>query len=227
MKMISRTSTTSTSGVTFIWGTTAGSSRSLAVIAMPYPAVSPDWLVVGVVVAMLLADHERHAGEAHLLGAGEELPHVAIRQVLVGPEDQPAKRIGGVRAAEALDGAVEIVALVVDEVLAAVRHGDLEGVRHGGDVGIGVEDPGQVDLHVLLEPGRHHHEDDQQHEHDVDQRGDVDLGPDAALRRLGELTARHDDPPPGTPCPQPSMRSVSSPAASVSASWSCEMRVAR
>ena len=176
---------------------------------------------------MLLADHERHAGEAHLLGAGEDLPHVAIRQVLVGPEDQPAEWIGGVRAAEALDGAIEVVALVVDEVLAGARHGDFEGVGHGGDLGVGVEDAGQVDLHVLLEAGRHHHEDDQQHEHDVDQRGDVDLGPDAALRRLGGLTARHDDPPPAAPCPHPSMRSVSSPAASVSASWSCEMRVAR
>ena len=35
---------------------------------------------------------------------------------------------------------------------------------------------GKIDLHALLHQRRRDHEDDQQHEHHVDERRDVDLG---------------------------------------------------
>src|SRR5262249_24077333 len=138
--MMRRTSTTSTRGGTFIWGTTTASSRSLAVIAMLSSRARARMARGGLVVTVQLPDHERHAGEAHLLRPREQLAHVAVRQVLVGPQDQPSQGVGGVLGAEPLHGAIEIVALVVDEVLTATGHGDLEGGRQGVDVRIGLYD---------------------------------------------------------------------------------------
>ncbi len=46
----------------------------------------------------------------------------------------------------------------------------------------------QVDRHADREQRRRHHEDDQQHQHDVDHRGDVDFGHD----RRGHAAAAPD-----------------------------------
>jgi len=55
------------------------------------------------------------------------------------------------------------------------------GLVLGGRLLRGVVGERQPHVHALLQQGRDEHHDDEQHQHDVDQGGDVDVGLDAAL----------------------------------------------
>ena len=195
MKMMSSTSTTSTSGVTFICGGDAALRRS------PLADGSSPWLSPPLpsgrrparrrrraVGSMPLADHERMPGKPTCCARAKSSrtwPYVSFG---VGAQDEAAQRLGGVlggAAARSRRRGRTARSSMWYSPACATR--DLHRIDAGLDLGIGVEDARQVDLHVLVHARRDHHEDDQQHEDDVDERRDVDVGRDA----VGWTRRRH------------------------------------
>jgi hypothetical protein len=71
-----------------------------------------------------------------------------------------------------------------DEHAVVLGHGDDElAALVGNGLGLGL---GQSHVHAGLHDGRRDHEDDEQHQHDVDERRDVDFG-----KRSGFPPAAH------------------------------------
>src|ERR1041385_7758471 len=170
MKMMSRTSTTSTSGVTLM---------SDRIEPPPPTCIDLDsWLRC----SLRLRD-QTDVVEADLAAGLEDVEHRAVFHQLVALDRDLA--VGGAL----MDGfQLRLHLLLADdgrtEIDAAVRlDRDLQLL-------VGVRRPlrllghRQVDRHAFLQHGRDDHEDDQQHQADVDQRSHVDL---RVHRRLLEL----------------------------------------
>src|SRR6186713_820918 len=142
MKMMSRTSTTSTSGVTFISGVTPrfclplGASPRFIAIASALVTVRSPGLRRGRVGSMSLAHHERHSRKADLLRACEYLAHAPVGELGVGAQDETPQRLGGMLGCQRRHRTLEIVLLLVDEVLARSRDREFHGIHRRLDLGI-------------------------------------------------------------------------------------------
>src|SRR5262249_33403505 len=147
MKVMRSTRTTSTSGVTFIWGTTSSPRTAGPFVAI---ASAPG----GGLVMVALSDEERDAGEADPLRAGADAADRPEGEALVGADGEASLRVGDVRGLENREGAVGVVALAVDPDGAAGRDRHLERVLARGGDRIGVRDARQVHRDGVLEPWR-------------------------------------------------------------------------
>src|SRR5215472_7097347 len=171
MKMIRSTRTTSTSGVTFIAGSTTfffpPAPRLIATRSAPRVRRrclrgrrvcgggvrglrGVRFLPAGVVgggaraVLRLLAHHEVETREPDLLRPCHELADLSVLESGVGAQHETAIGIALVLVAQELHHAVEVVLVGVYVELAGRVDGHLDGVDVGLDVGVGVEDARQV-----------------------------------------------------------------------------------
>src|SRR5687768_9255576 len=124
MKMISSTSTTSTSGVTFISGwarpflpLAPAAWTSIAMFGLPRLSAGGGGAVGGPAV-----HPQRHAGEPDFLGHPVDRPHLSVRHAHVRPQDQLAARFppaGGAQRLLQLGGRHLVL---VEIQLPAIRH---------------------------------------------------------------------------------------------------------
>src|SRR5262249_26296272 len=161
MKMISSTSTTSTSGVMLISDCRLELESSVLKCMMLFPP-GPSGL-----------GDQPHAAEAGLLDRGHGLPDLAEVELCIAPDHDFGIRLGTHRSSQCFAELVGCDLPVIDPQPAGIVDGDqnpaslvtlaarLRGVR-------------QVYVRSLPHLRRHHHEDNQQHEHYVDERCDVD-----------------------------------------------------
>src|SRR5262245_8679757 len=180
MKMISSTSTTSTSGVMLI------SDCGLEPVLTCIVSVSLRLSAGG------LRD-QPHSVEAGLLDRLHGHPDLAEVEPCVGSDHPPGIRAVAHRGIEALTEALGCDRLVVDPEPAGPvdRDQDLPALVTLIDRLLRVR---QVDIRPLAHLRRHHHEDDQQHEHHVDERRDVD-----GRLHLAGFTESHTPPPEPSP----------------------------
>src|SRR5215468_399258 len=163
MKMISSTSTTSTSGVMLI-----SDCR-----------LDPESLLLNSIASFssrprvaALSD-QPHPPEAGLLDRLHGLSDLAEVELCVAPDHDLGIRLGGYCSAKGVAELLGCDLLIVNPQAAALVDGD--------------QDPAplvallarllrfrQADLRPFPHLRRHHHEDDQQHQHHVDERRDVD-----------------------------------------------------
>src|SRR5215472_9511983 len=163
MKMISSTSTTSTSGVTLI---------SDCRLDPESPLLKSITSVSSRPSAAALRD-QPHSAKAGLLDRLHHLSDLAEVELGVAPDHDLGIRLGGYRSAEGVAEMLGCDLRIVDPHHAGLVDGDqnpaslvallawLLRFRH-------------VDVRPLPHLRRHHHEDDQQHQHHVDERRDVD-----------------------------------------------------
>src|SRR5262245_54118564 len=128
--------------------------------------------------ALLDLGDQRHAPEARLRQAAHAPHHRTVIDFLVAANVNPL-----VHAAAGLGDGLQLGNQFLDPDLGFLQeHLALGGDRHGQGLLVLVEALGlglrQVDRHTHREQGGRDHEDDQQHEHHVDHRRDVDLGHD-------------------------------------------------
>src|SRR6266851_6254510 len=183
MKMISSTSTTSTSGVMLISDCRLELESPVLKCMMSFPP-GPSGL-----------GDQPHPAEAGLLDRGHGLPDLAEVELCVAPDHDFGIRLGTHCSAQGFAEMVGCDLPVIDPQPAGIVDGDqnpaslvtlvarLRSVR-------------QVHVWSLPHLRRHHHEDDQQHEHYVDKRCDVD-----GRLHLGWFTEPHRLSPPSLPCP--------------------------
>src|SRR5262249_2632422 len=155
MKMISSTSTTSTSGVMLISDCRLELESSVLKCMMLFPP-SPSGL-----------GDQPHPAEAGLLDRGHCLPDLAEVEFCVAAYHDLGIRLGTHRSTQGFAEVVGCNLPVIDPQPAGIVYGDqnpaslvtlvarLRSVR-------------QVHFRSLPHLRRHHHEDDQQHEHYVD-----------------------------------------------------------
>src|SRR3569623_1268783 len=126
-----------------------------------------------VVSLQRVGDHPQLV-DARLLHGGHDLHHVAVQQILVGEQVQLYVRVQlGVVLQHLLDVVPGDLQLAQEDALVLGDGQDQLTLVVGDGLGFGLW---QVHVDAVLLHRRGDHEDDQQHLHDVDQRGDVDLG---------------------------------------------------
>src|SRR5262245_854700 len=118
MKMMSSTSTTSTSGVTFICGLTTLPSPLPRLIAMSRASPRAGGRrslghVLGLLGfcagPVLLTHHQRDPWKAHLLRTGEDVAHLAVGELGIGSQHEAPERLRCVLRAQHLDRILETV----------------------------------------------------------------------------------------------------------------------
>src|SRR5262245_61670233 len=179
MKMISSTSTTSTSGVMLISDCRLEPETLLLSCMMLF---SPR-LCVGA-----LRD-QPHAAEAGILDRKHGLPDLAEVESRVPLDYNLRVRLGAHRCAEAFAEIFECNLLVVDPQPAGVVDGDQDSASLVALLGR-LRRVRKVNVRSFPHLRRHDHEDDQQHQHHVNERRDVD-----GRLHLGWFTETHRPPP--------------------------------
>src|SRR5215467_7739716 len=181
MKMISSTSTTSTSGVMLISDCRLELESSVLNCIMSF---SPGPIGLG---------DQPHPAEAGLLDRCHGLPDLAKIELCVAPDHDLGIRLGTHGSAKGFAEMLGCNLPVIDPQPAGLVDGDqdpaslitlvarLRSVRH-------------VHVRSLPHLRRHHHEDDQQHEHYVDERRDIN-----GRLHLGWFTEPHGLLPPSLP----------------------------
>src|SRR5437867_2052936 len=161
MKMISSTSTTSTSGVMLI-----SDCR-----------LEPESLLLNCMMSLsfhagALGD-QPHPAEAGLLDREHGLPDLEEIELCVASDYHPWVRLGAHRSVEGFAKMLGCDRLIVDPQPASLVDGDQDSASL---VALRVRfcRVREVDVRSLPHLRRHHHEDDQQHQHHVDERRDVD-----------------------------------------------------
>src|SRR5215470_18341181 len=184
MKMISSTSTTSTSGVMLISDCRLEPESPVLTCMMSFP-----------LCARVLGE-QPYSAEAGLLDREHGLADRPEVKLCVAPNHDLGVLFGAHRRAKGFAELFGSDRLIVDPKPSGVVDGDndlaslvalltwLCRVRH-------------VDVRSLPHRRRHHHEDDQQHQHHVNERRDVD-----GRLHLGRITESHRlAPPPCSPVP--------------------------
>ncbi len=121
--------------------------------------------------------------EAGPADGGQNLAHRLVLEMTIAADDHVVIRLGGMNLAEEGRelGAGHPRIADIDAAVRSHRDGELVRLAFQGACFDGL---GQVDLDAGMENRRHHHEDDEQHQADVDERGDVDFTADGASGRL-------------------------------------------
>src|SRR5690349_20943174 len=189
MKIISNTSKTSISGVTLMYGTAvvlllcsiSASSFDIKNSPRSYMRLS-RWRSRGrSSAALLLVSHESDLIDAELADLIDDRDDVAVADAnaTLDIDDSIVLILNFLK--QRIDFFAQLLfrdPLFPKVVLTVVRYGNhdrrlLDNVRI--DIGVG-HVLRQRNGDALLQERRDHHEDDQQHQHDVDHRGDVNLG---------------------------------------------------
>src|SRR5215470_70817 len=159
--MISRTSTTSTSGVMLI------SDCNL----------EPDSLLLNCMMSLsfcvgALSD-QPYATEACLLDRDHRLPDLAEIELCIAPEHDLGVWLGAHHSAKSFVEMLDGDGLIVDPQPTSRVYRDQDSASL---IALRVRFRGvrQVDVGPLSHLRGHHHEDDQQHQHHVDERRDID-----------------------------------------------------
>src|SRR5262249_28612210 len=192
MKMISSTSTTSTSGVMLISDCRLDPESPLLNSITSF-SPRPCAAALG---------NQPHPPETCLLNRLHGLSDLAEVELGVAPDHDLGIRLGGYCSAEGVAELVGCDLLIVNPQPAGRVDGD--------------QDPAslvallarllrfrQADVRPFPHLRRHHHEDDQQHQHHVDERRDVD-----GRLHFGSLTEPHTRSPPRPPTSWPPARSA-------------------
>src|SRR5258708_15730664 len=181
--MISRTSTTSTSGV----------------MLMSDCRLEPESLLLNCMMSLSLrADalgDQPHSGEALLLNCNNDLPALAEIELCIALDHDPGVRLGAHRSAESLVEMLGCDGLIVDPQPASLVYGDQDSASLVA-LGVRFRRVRQVDVRSLPHLRRHHHEDDQQHQYHVDERRNVD-----GRLHLAGFTEPHRPALPSSPSP--------------------------
>src|SRR5467141_2906106 len=121
---------------------------------------------------MLISDC-RLEPEAFLFDRNHDLPDLAEIELCIAPDHDLGVRLGAHRSAKSFAKMLGCDRLIVDPQPARLVYGDQDSAPL---VALRVRFRGvrQVDVGSLPHLWRHHHEDDQQHQHYVDERRDVD-----------------------------------------------------
>src|SRR6266851_9414068 len=159
--MISSTSTTSTSGVMLI-----SDCR-----------LEPESLLLNCMMSLsfcasALGD-EPNAAEAGLLDRDHDLPDLAEIELCIASDHDLGVRLGAHRSAESLVEMLGCDGLVVDPQSPSRVYGDQDSASLVA-LRVRFRCVRQVDVGPLPHLRRHHHENDQQHQHHVDERRDID-----------------------------------------------------
>src|SRR5215467_10984386 len=181
MKMISRTSTTSTSGVMLISDCRL-ELESPVLNCMVLLSSGPNGL-----------SDQSHPVEAGLLDRGHGLPNLAKIEFCVSPNHHLGIRFGTHCSAKGIAEMFGCDRLVIDPQPACL----VDGNQYPAPLvtlAAGLRRVRQMHVGPLTHLRRHHHEDDQQHEHYVDERRDVN-----GRLHLGWLTEPHRLLPPSPP----------------------------
>src|SRR5215472_11801395 len=181
MKMISSTSTTSTSGVMLISDWRLELESPVLKCMMSFPP-GPSGL-----------GDQPHPAEAGLLDRGHGLPDLAEVELGVAPDHDFGIRLGTHCSAQGFAEILGCDLLVIDPQPAGIVNGDQNPTSLVTLVA-GLRSVRQVHVRSLPHLRRHHHEDDQQHEHYVHERRDVN-----GRLHLGWLTEPHRLWPPSLP----------------------------
>src|SRR5262249_29711141 len=160
MKMISSTSTTSTSGVMLISDCKLEPEAPVLNCMMSFPLRAGG-----------LRD-QPYSPEAGLLDREHGLPDLAEVEPGVAPDHDLGLLFGARRIAQSIAEMLGVYLLIVYPQPAGFVDGDQDPASLVALVGR-LRRVRQVDVRSLPHLRRHHHEDDQQHEHDVDKRRDV------------------------------------------------------
>src|SRR5688572_31575290 len=169
MKMMSSTSTTSTSGVMFMSGETLA--------FLPPPMLIPMACLLPV-LGFPFGAHthgQRDHGKPDVLDLGEKLPDGLERQPTIRAKENPAI---GVLGELFLDGGEDDLSgrvLFVQRIDLVLVDRDRERLFLVGGF-LRLIDLHDLDRFAFLNVGQHHHEDDEEHQHDVDQWSNVDVG---------------------------------------------------
>src|SRR5262245_14655207 len=177
MKMINSTSTTSTSGVMLISDCRLKPESSLLNCMMSFSLRT-----------CALRD-QSHAAETGLFDCNHGLLDLTEVEPCIAPDHDPGVRFSARRSAEGLAELLGCDLLVIDPQFAGVVDGDQNAAPLVALIAR-LHRVWQVDVRSLPHLWRHHHEDDQQHEHDVDERRNVD-----GRLHPGRLTEPHEPPP--------------------------------
>src|SRR5260370_6244923 len=175
--MISSTSTTSTSGVMLI-----SDCR-----------LEPESLLLNCIMSLsfcasALGD-QRQTAQASLFDGEHDLPDLEEMELCIAADYDPWVRLGAHRSVEGFAEMLGCDGPIVDPQPASLVYGDQDSAPLVA-LRVRFRRVRQVDVRSLAHLRRHHHKDEQQHQHHVDERRDVD----------GRLhLARFTDPP--TPSP--------------------------
>src|SRR6266850_2348320 len=178
MKMISSTSTTSTSGVMLI---------SDCKLEPESPSLNCMMSLSPLLCAGALSD-QTHAVKAGLLDSVHGLPDLAEVERCVAPDHYLGVLLGAHRSAKGFAEMLGCDRLIVDPHSAGVVDGNQNSAPLVALLGR-LRRVRQFDVRSLPHLWRNHHEDDQQHQHHVDERRDVD-----GRLHLGRLTESHGPP---------------------------------
>src|SRR5215467_9801505 len=181
MKMISRTSTTSTSGVMLISDCRLELESPVLNCMMSF---SPGPSGLG---------DQSHPAEAGLLNRGHGLPDLAEVELCVAPDHHLGVRLGAHCSAKGIAEMLGCDRLVIDPQPAGLVDGDQDPASLV-TLAARLRRVRKVHFRSLPHLRRHHHEDDQQHEHYVDERRDIN-----GRLHLGWLTEPHRLSPPSLP----------------------------
>src|SRR5215469_5153087 len=183
MKMISSTSTTSTSGVMLISDCRLELESPVLNCMMSFPP-GPSGL-----------GDQSHPAEAGLLNRGHGLSDLEEVEFCVATDHHPGVRFRAHRSAQGITEMFGCDRLIIDPQLAGFVDGDQDPASLVTLIAR-LRRVRQVYVRSLPHLRRHHHEDDQQHEHDVDERRDVN-----GRLHLGWFTEPHRLSPPSLPSP--------------------------
>src|SRR2546426_4999212 len=161
INMISSTSTTSTSGVTLISDCRLEPESLLlnCMMSLPFGAGA-------------LGDQPPPA-EAGLLARENALPALAKIELCTAPDHAFGVRLGARRSAESFAEILGSDGPIIDPQPATLVYGDQDSASLVA-LRVRFRRVRQVDVRSLPHLRRHYHEDDQQHQHHVDERRDVD-----------------------------------------------------
>src|SRR5215831_16612649 len=161
INMISSTSTTSTRGVMLI-----SDCR-----------LEPESLLLNCMRSLSFCagalGYQPHPAEASLLDRDHDLPDLAEIELCIPPDHDLRVRLAAHRSTESFVEMLSGNGLVVDPQPARVIYGDQNSASL---VALRVWFRGVRQVHIRSFPHlrRHHHKDDQQHQHYVDERRNVD-----------------------------------------------------
>src|SRR5262250_3181657 len=180
MNMISSTSTTSTSGVMLI-----SDCR-----------LEPESLLLNCIMSLSFCANalgdQPHSAEAGLLDRDHDLANLAEIELGIAPDHDLGIRLGAHRSAESLVEMLGCDRPIVDPQPASLVYGDQDSASLVA-LRVRFRRVRQVDVGSLAHLWRHHHEDEQQHQHHVDERRDVD-----GRLHPGRLTESHSPGPPSS-----------------------------
>src|SRR5215510_10279972 len=155
MNMISRTSTTSTSGVMLI-----SDCR-----------LEPESLLLNCMMSLSLCagalGDQPHAAEAGLLDRDHDLPDLAEIELCIAPDYDPRVRLAAHRSTESFVEMLGCDGPIIDPQPAGLVYGDQDSSSLVA-LRVRFRRVRQVDVGPFPHLWRHHHKDDQQHQHHVD-----------------------------------------------------------